>query len=348
MSRRPPSAGRKRQQQQQQEQDIAGSAGMAGATFSTFAGGQGPAVNADGVMHHNGNTYAVHSGAGPDALRENNAIPGRGQASPKRSSRPGSARSARSTRSARSARSTGTQGSGMSRASRRSSQTHSGLMPEQEKRREGGFDARSTAEEQRRGVIPQYDALRDKNLPASLKDKLLRNAYSAQAHTRQERTNVMASSVGRPSSASRRRPTSASRRPPSAGRPGRPVSAGRKRETARGGTRGPDVASNTKAALEPVRGRVVELWQELRIPERERDYYATRLFQQTDPRAVDTLMRLRDALEEHRTKTLQVLKCVDMREGQLERLKTLSEDIVRSGVSPQAVRQLLAIFAELL
>ena len=90
------------------------------------------------------------------------------------------------------------------------------------------------------------------------------------------------------------------------------------------------------AALEPVRGRVVELWQELRIPERERDYYASRLFQQTDPRAVDTLMRLRDALEEHRTKTLQVLKCVDMREGQLERLKTLSEDIVRSGGDPRS------------
>lgn len=43
------------------------------------------------------------------------------------------------------------------------------------------------------------------------------------------------------------------------------------------------------------------------------------------------MVRLRDALEDHRTKTLQVLRCVDSREGQLEQLKGLSEEIVRKG-----------------
>jgi hypothetical protein len=349
-ARRPGSAGRRRSQQQQQQQQqpvIAGSADIAGANHFVFTG-TGPAMASEGVLHHKGNSYAVHNGAGPDVLRQqqqqNNHAGRNGAVSPKR--RPGSARSTRSARSARSARSTGTQGSRASRASR---STYSGLDPEDEKRRETGFDARSTADERRRGVIPQYDALRDRNLPASLKDKLLRNAYAAQAHTREERTNVMASTA-RPSSASRRRPNSASRRPPSAGRAGRsarrPASAGSR--AARGGARRADVASNTKAALEPVRSRVVELWQELRIPERERDYYASRLFQQTDPRSVDTLMRLRDALEEHRTKTLQVLKCVDMREGQLERLKTLSEDIIRSGGDVGKSAELMGTMSSLL
>ena len=80
-----------------------------------------------------------------------------------------------------------------------------------------------------------------------------------------------------------------------------------------------------------MRVRIVDLWEELRIPERECKYYSGRHFRQNSSRAVDTLMRLRDALEEHRTKTLQMLKCVDLRESQLERLKALSESIVRSG-----------------
>ena len=327
-ARRPPSAGRRRQQQ-----PMAGSAEIAQADHFIFTG-KSPAMTADGTLHHNGNTYAVHAGSGPDMLRQTGTPVARGP-SPKR--RPGSARSTRSTRSARSDRSTGTQGSRGSRASRH---TFSGLDPESEKRREAAFDARSTADERRRGVIPQYDALRDKNLPASLKDKLLRNAYAAQVHTREERTSVMSSAAARPSSASRRRPNSASR-PPSAGRARRPTSAGRR------APRG-DVANSTKAALEPVRRRVVELWQELRIPERERDYYASRLFQQTDPRSVDTLMRLRDALEEHRMKTLQVLKCVDMRESQLERLKTLSEDIIRSGGNVGKSAELMGTMSSLL
>lgn len=56
----------------------------------------------------------------------------------------------------------------------------SGLLqaPEQERRREQRFDARSTATDRMRG-IPQYDAMRDKHLPSSVKDKLLRSTYQA-------------------------------------------------------------------------------------------------------------------------------------------------------------------------
>jgi hypothetical protein len=200
-------------------------------------------------------------------------------------SRPGSAGSRRSARSAKSARSATSRAS--SRDSRRSAVTTSGLSPQRERRREAGFDARSTATEQMNG-IPEYDALRDKNLPAVLKDKLLRNAYSAQAHSRRQRAQVKAArpgSAGRPTSAGR------SRRPSSAGRRTRPGSAGRR------GSSSSRVAANTQLALEPVRARIAELWEELRIPERERRYYAALTQPDTSSLAADTLMRLRDALE---------------------------------------------------
>ena len=57
---RPPSAGRRR---------VAGSANLAQANHFVFAG-KPPAVNAGTALHHDGNTYAVHAGAGPDALRD--------------------------------------------------------------------------------------------------------------------------------------------------------------------------------------------------------------------------------------------------------------------------------------
>ena len=94
--------------------------------------------------------------------------------------------------------------------------------------------------------------------------------------------------------------------------------------------RAADSASKGKHELEATRLRVAELWEELHIPERERHYYKRKYFSLGDTGSVDNLMRLSDALEEHRSKTLQMLKCVDLRESQLQRLKDLSESIVQS------------------
>ena len=310
-TRRPPSASRSRGPPGREE--------LARADHYIFAG-QSPAVEIPGALLHAGRVYDTSQLTGTAAAEIG--------AAPVRKPRPASASSKRSARSAGTA---GSRGSRASRASRTSTgsrySTRSGLAPETEKKREKGFDARSTALDQQRG-IPQYDALRDRHLPSSVKDKLLRSTYQAAAHTKQERQRVK-----RTATPTKARPAA---RPASAGvsRGGGGSPQRRARSAARsgggGGVRGGRADATGMAAIT---ARVEELWGELRIPERECAYYQHQLFKRADAAGVDTMVRLRDSLEDHRTKTLQVLRCVDSREGQLERLKGLSEEIVRNGGS---------------